>query len=55
MEKYVSDSSIDIKQRTFVLFSAVMLVALYLAIPAGLIMSESLFSTLLCSAAKVLF
>ncbi len=39
---YVSDSSVDIKSRTFVLFSVAMLGAMYLAIPAGLIMGGTI-------------
>ena len=40
------DSSIDIKDRTFMLFSIAVLVALFLAIPFGLIMQEPLSATI---------
>ena len=43
---YVYDPSINIKNRTFVLFSIAVLFALYLAIPCGLIMREPLMATL---------
>ncbi len=37
---YVYDSSIDIKERTFIVFSFAVLIALFAAIPCGLIMHE---------------
>ena len=39
-EKYIYDSSADIKDRSFVVFSITVLVALFAAIPCGLIMQE---------------
>ena len=39
---YLYDSEIDIKERTFMLFSAAVLVALILAVPFGMIMQEPL-------------
>ena len=43
---YLYDSSIDIKERTFMLFSVAVLTALILAIPLGLIMQEPLSATI---------
>ncbi len=40
IQSYIYDSSIDIKERTFMLFSGTVLVALFLAVPLGLIMGE---------------
>lgn len=43
---YMYDSSIDIKERTFMLFSGVVLVALILAVPMGILMQEPLSATI---------
>lgn len=43
---YLYDSEIDIKERTFLLFSAAVLVALILAVPFGMIMQEPLSATI---------
>lgn len=40
------DSSVDIKDRTFMLFSIAVLASLFLAIPFGLIMQEPLSATI---------
>ena len=42
---YAYDPSIDIKERTFTVFSAVVLIALFAAVPCGLIMREPLSAT----------
>ena len=52
---YVYDSTIDIKERTFILFSIVVLFALYVAVPCGLIMREPLSATLSSIAGAVAF
>ena len=54
-KEYITDTSVDIKSRTFVLFSAVMLAALYLAIPSGLIMGEALPAMVTTISGTVLF
>ncbi len=46
IKRYVYDSSINIKDRSFVLFSILVLTALVAAIPCGLIMREPLSATL---------
>lgn len=43
---YMYDSSIDLRERTFMLFSGAVLVALFLAVPFGLIMHEPLSATI---------
>ncbi len=42
---YIYDSSIDIKDRSFIVFSLCVLVALFLAIPCGIIMQEPMMAT----------
>ena len=46
INNYMYDSSIDIKERTFMLFSGAVLVALFLAVPFGLIMREPISATI---------
>ena len=46
INEYMYDSSVDIKDRTFMLFSIAVLAALFLAIPFGLIMQEPLSATI---------
>ncbi|MBP5159817.1 MAG: DegV family EDD domain-containing protein [Lachnospiraceae bacterium] len=53
--QYLYDSSIDLKDRSFVLFSASVLMALYIAIPCGLIMGEPLYATISTAAGAVVF
>ena len=43
---YMYDSTVDLQERTFVLFSSAVLVALFLAVPFGLIMKEPLSATI---------
>ena len=43
---YVYDSSIDIEERTFIMLSVTVLVALFAAIPCGLIMHEPISATI---------
>ena len=43
---YVYDSSVELRKRTFLLFSAAALLALFTAIPCGLIMHEPLSATI---------
>ena len=52
---YVHDSSVDIKNRTFILFSIAILIALYVAIPCGLIMKEPVLATISTAVGAVLF
>ena len=44
--RYILDSSINIKERSFIVFSITVLVALFAAVPCGLIMHEPLSATL---------
>ncbi len=46
IRNYLYDPSINIKERTFMVFSMVVLVALIAAVPAGLIMREPLSATI---------
>lgn len=46
INNYMNDSSIDIKERTFMLFSGAVLVALFLAVPFGMVMREPLSATI---------
>lgn len=55
MKDYISDSSVDIKSRTFVLFSVAMLAAIYMAIPAGLLMREPLSATIATIIGAIVF
>ena len=55
INNYMSDASVDIKDRTFVLFSGSVLVALFLAIPAGLIMKEPLSATISTAIGAIFF
>ena len=43
---YIFDSSINVKDRAFIVFSSVVLVALFTAIPCGLIMHEPILATI---------
>ena len=47
INNYMYDSSIDIKERTFMLFSGAVLVALFRAVPFGLILREPISQHLL--------
>lgn len=44
--RYIFDSSINIKERSFIVFSVTVLVALFVAVPCGLAMHEPLSATL---------
>ena len=46
INNYMYDSSIDIKERTFMLFSGAVLVALFLAVPFGMVMREPISATI---------
>ena len=46
IRRYIYDSSVDLKERTFMLFSGVVLVALFLAVPFGIIMREPFSATI---------
>ena len=46
IRRYVYDSSVDLKERTFMLFSGAVLVALFLAVPFGMIMREPFSATI---------
>lgn len=52
---YFQDSSIDIKERTFMMFSSVVLLALFLAVPFGLIMREPASATIATLIGAVFF
>lgn len=54
-KEYMYDASIDIKERTFMLFSGAVLVALFLAVPFGLIMREPLSATISTVVGAVFF
>ena len=55
LEDYVYDPSINIKERTFIMFSIAVLVALFTAIPCGIFMREPLSATLATLAGAVFF
>ena len=55
IRNYAYDSTINIKDRMVMVFSAVVLVALFLAIPAGLIMREPLSATISTLFGAVIF
>ena len=52
---YIFDPSVDIKDRSFMVFSAAVLVSLFLAVPAGIIMHEPLSATLSTLAGAIFF
>ena len=52
---YIFDPSVDIKDRSFMVFSAAVLVSLFLAVPAGMIMHEPLSATLSTLAGAIFF
>ena len=52
---YIFDPSMDIRNRSFIVFSAAVLVSLFLAVPAGMIMKEPLLATLSTLAGAVFF
>ena len=45
IENYIFNPSVSIQDRSFVLFSCLVLIALYAAVPLGLIMREPLSAT----------
>lgn len=55
IKEYFYDQSVDIKKRTFVLFSVLVLAALFAAVPCGLIMHEPLSATILTLAGALFF
>ncbi len=54
-KNYIFDSSIDVKDRAFIVFSVTVLIALFLAIPCGIIMREPISATLSTLIGAVLF
>ncbi len=52
---YIYDSSINYKDRAFMLFSATVLIALFIAIPCGIIMHEPLSATISTFIGAVIF
>ena len=52
---FLYDSSINLKDRSFVVFSIAIIVALYLAVPSGIIMQEPLSATISTLVGAVLF
>ncbi len=55
IKDYVYDSSVDIEERTFMMFSIAVLFALFAAIPCGLIMHEPLSATISTAIGAVSF
>ena len=55
IREYVYNPAIDIKERTFILFSISVLFALFAAIPTGIIMKEPLSATISTIVGAVLF
>ncbi len=53
--KYVLDSSVDIKDRAFMVFSVTLLAGMFLAIPCGIIMHEPLVSTVSTIVGEIIF
>ncbi len=52
---YIYDSSVNVKNRSFIVFSSTVLVALFAAIPCGLIMGEPLMATISTFVGAVFF
>ncbi len=55
IKKYVFDSTIEIRERMFILFSITVLLALFAAVPAGLIMREPISATVSTFVGALLF
>ncbi len=55
IREYIYNPSIDLKDRSFILFSATVLCALFAAVPCGLIMQEPLSATLSTLAGALFF
>ena len=55
IRKYVFDPSVNIRDRSFVLYSWLILIALYAAVPFGLIMHEPLSATIATFAGAIAF
>ena len=55
LKDYVFDSTLDLKERTFIMLSVTVLFALFAAIPCGLIMHEPLSSTISTAFGAVVF
>ena len=55
IRKYIFDPTVDIRDRAFMLFSILVLIALFAAIPCGLIMKEPLSATLSTLVGAILF
>ena len=55
IQDYIYDSSVDLKERTFMVFSGAVLVALFLAVPFGLIMQEPASATISTIVGAVFF
>ncbi len=53
--RYIFDSSINIKERTFIVFSITVLVALFAAVPCGLVMHEPITATIATFIGAVFF
>lgn len=53
--RYLYDSSINIKERTFIVFSIVVLIALFAAIPCGIVMQEPISATISTLVGAVFF
>ncbi len=53
--EYIYDTTVDIKERTFIIFSVTVLIALFAAIPCGLIMREPLSATISTLAGTLIF
>lgn len=55
IKEYIYDSSINIKERTFMLFSGAVLIALFLAVPFGIMMQEPWTATVSTFVGAVFF
>ena len=55
IQDYIYDPSVDLKERTFMVFSGAVLVALFLAVPFGLIMQEPASATISTIVGAVFF
>lgn len=53
--RYIYNQSVDLKKRTFVLFSFLVLVALFAAVPCGIIMKEPISATISTIVGAVFF
>ena len=55
ISEYISDKTVRIQDRSFILFSCLVLIALYAAVPFGLIMREPISATISTAVGAVVF